>query len=128
MWRLVPALCLCAAALGGCGGGDDAPSRTVTVAAGEQVRVIAQEYSFDPSGLVVNGGGRLRITLDNRGSLAHNIKVLDDGRDIGGTESFPGGEQRSAAVNVRPGEYRLVCTVGDHEEKGMHGTLDVRSR
>ncbi|MEK6229188.1 MAG: cupredoxin domain-containing protein [Actinomycetota bacterium] len=96
------------------------------VGAGEPVRVTAREYSFDPGGLVVNGGGRLRITLDNRGSLAHNIKVLDDGREIGGTESFPAGGQRSATVNVRPGEYRLVCTVGDHEEQGMDGTLEVR--
>jgi len=126
MWRFVPVLCACAAALGGCGGGDDAPTRTVKVGAGEPVRVTAREYSFDPRGLVVNGGGRLRITLYNRGSLAHNIKVLDDGREIGGTESFPGGGQRSAAVNVRPGEYRLVCTVGDHEELGMDGTLEVR--
>ena len=97
----------------------------MTVADGEQVRVIAEEYSFDPAGLVVNGG-RLRITLDNRGSLAHNVRVREGGREIGGTESFPGGEQRSAVVRVRPGEYRLVCTVGDHEEKGMVGTLEVR--
>lgn len=126
MWRHIPALCACAAALGGCGSGDDAPTRTVKVGVGEPVRVTAKEYSFDPGGLVVNGAGTLRITLDNRGSLAHNIKVLDDEREIGGTESFPGGEQRSATVRVRAGEYRLVCTVGDHEEQGMVGTLEVR--
>ncbi len=126
MRRLVPALCLCALALSGCGGGDDAPARTVEVKAGERVRVIANEYSFDPAGIVLNEGGTLRITLDNRGSLAHNLKVLDDGRELGGTESFRGGEQQSATVSVRPGEYRLVCTVADHEEKGMDGTLSVR--
>ena len=125
MWRLQPALCLCAAALAGCGGGDAPPARTVTVPGGEAVRVIAKEYFFDPAGLVVNAG-RLRITLDNRGSLAHNIKVVEDGRELGGTASFPGGGQRSATVNVARGEYRLVCTVGDHEEKGMDGTLEVR--
>jgi plastocyanin len=126
MWRFVPALCACAAALGGCRGEDDAPTRTVEVGAGERVRVTATEYSFDPGGLVLNGGGRLRITLDNRGNLAHNVKVFDDGREIGGTASFPGGGQRSATVNVRPGNYRLVCTVGDHEALGMTGTLEVR--
>ena len=126
MWRYFPALCACAAVLGDCGGGGDAPTRTVQVGAGESVRVTAKEYSFDPGGLVFNGAGTVRITLDNRGSLAHNIKVLDDGREIGGTESFAAGEKRTAAVEVRPGKYRLVCSVGDHEEKGMRGTLEVR--
>jgi len=126
MWRYVQALCACAAALGGCGGTDDAPTRTVQVGAGESVRVTAREYSFDPGGLVFKSAGTVRITLDNRGSLAHNIKVLEDGREIGGTESFAGGGERTAAVDLRRGKYRLVCTVGDHEEKGMRGTLQVR--
>jgi plastocyanin len=126
MRRLHPALYACAAALGGCGGGDDPPARTVTVAAGEQLRVTARDYSFDPNRVVVQAGGRLKITLDNRGSLAHNIKVFDRSREIGGTDSLAGGERRSATVRVRAGGYRLVCTVGDHEEQGMVGTLEVR--
>jgi plastocyanin len=96
------------------------------VSAGKSVRVTAKEYSFDPGGLVLESAGTLRVTLDNRGSLAHNIKVLEDGREIGGTESFAAGGERTATVQVRRGEYRLVCSVGDHEEKGMRGTLQVR--
>ena len=126
MWRYFPALCACAAALGGCGGGDNGPTRTVMVSAGKSVSVTAKEYSFDPGRLVLESAGTLRVTLDNRGSLAHNIKVLEDGREIGGTESFAAGGERTATVQVRRGEYRLVCSVGDHEEKGMRGTLQVR--
>jgi plastocyanin len=120
------ALTLAAAALlaAGCGGGDK-PGGTVTAPAGGSVRVAAKEYSFDPSTIVVEGAGRLRLTLDNRGTLAHNIKVERDGRVLGGTPAFPAGGSRSATVRLASGTYEYVCTVGDHAELGMKGTLKV---
>jgi plastocyanin len=87
--------------------------------------VVAKEYSFDPSTIVVSGPGTLRVTLRNEGSLAHNLKVMKDGRALGGTPSFPGGESRSARLRVETGSYELVCTVGDHAELGMTGKLEV---
>ena len=122
-----PALTLAAIALlaTGCGG-NDRPGGTVTTPAGGSVRVAAKEYSFDPSTIVVEGAGTLRVTLDNRGSLAHNIKVEKDGRVLGGTPSFPAGESRSASVRLAAGKYDFLCTVGDHAELGMKGELEVR--
>ena len=64
--------------------------------------------------------------LENRGSLAHNLKVFDGETELGGTPTFPGGREESGTVELEPGEYRMVCTVGDHEELGMTGTLEVR--
>jgi plastocyanin len=85
------------------------------------------EYSFDPARVIVTGAPpRLRITLDNVGSLAHNVRVLDGDRDLGGVPSFPSGGKRSATVTVPPGQYRFVCTVADHEDLGMTGELEVR--
>ena len=120
------ALTLAAVALlaAGCGG-NDRPGGTVTTPAGGSVRVTAKEYSFDPSTIVVQGAGTLRLTLDNRGSLAHNIKVERDGRVLGGTPSFPAGESKSATVRLAAGTYDFVCTVGDHAELGMKGKLKV---
>jgi plastocyanin len=108
----------------GCGG-DDQPGRTVTAPAGGAVRVVAKEYSFDPSTIVVRGPGTLRVTLKNEGSLAHNFKLMKDGEELGGTPSFPGGESRSARLRVASGNYEFVCTVGDHAELGMKGKLEV---
>ena len=108
----------------GCGG-NDRPGGTVTAPAGGSVRVTAKEYSFDPSTIVVQGGGTLRLTLDNKGTLAHNIKVEKDGRIIGGTPAFPAGETRSATVKLASGTYEFLCTVGDHAELGMKGELKV---
>jgi plastocyanin len=106
-------------------GGDDQPGRTVTAPADGAVRVVAKEYSFDPSTIVMRGPGTLRLTLENEGSLAHNLKLMRDGQEVGGTPSFPGGESRSARVRVERGSYELVCTVCDHTELGMKGTLKV---
>jgi plastocyanin len=106
-------------------GGDDQPGRTVTAPADGAVRVVAKEYSFDPSTIVMRSSGTLRLTLENDGSLAHNLKLMRDGQDVGGTPSFPGGESRSARVRVERGSYEYVCTVGDHAELGMKGTLKV---
>lgn len=125
---LLPALVAGVAGLGGCGGEEEeAPGRTVTVDAAEGVDVVAGEYFFDPETIVVEGSPEaLEITLDNQGSLAHNLRVFEDGTDVGGTPTFQGGEARSAEVALDPGPYRIVCTVANHEELGMVGDLEVR--
>jgi plastocyanin len=121
---LIPRLAALAL-LSGCGD-DDKPLRTATVPGASPIRIEADEYAFDPGRVIVtDASGDLRIRLDNVGSLAHNIRVLDGDRDLGGLRSFPSGEEREATVRVPPGKYRLVCTVGDHEELGMHGELEV---
>ena len=109
----------------GCGG-NDRPGGTVTAPAGGSVRVTGKEYGFDPSTIVVEGPGTLRLTLANEGSLAHDIKVEKDGRVLGGTPAFPAGESRSATVRLARGTYDFLCTVGDHAELGMKGKLTVR--
>jgi plastocyanin len=108
----------------GCGG-NDRPGGTVTAPAGGSVRVAAKEYSFDPSTIVVRGAGTLHLRLDNKGTLAHNIKVEKDGNVLGGTPAFPAGESRSATVRLPKGTYDFLCTVGDHAELGMKGKLKV---
>lgn len=124
--RYALALCASLAALSGCGGDDD-PGRTVTVGAGAGLRVNADEYSFDPERIVVEGSSSpLRFSIDNVGSLAHNLHVRDGDRLLGGVRSFPSGEQRTFTIRLAPGTYRLVCTVGDHEDLGMVGELEVR--
>jgi plastocyanin len=111
----------------GCGGDDGAgTSRSVTVDGGQTVTVKAHEYSFDPDRIVVRAAGPLTIRLENDGDLAHNIRVRRDGKEIGGTPSFPGGRTESARVRVVPGTYELLCTVGDHAELGMTGELEVK--
>jgi plastocyanin len=119
---------LVAVLLAGCGGGDDEGARTATVEAGTPVDVVGREYSFDPKNVVVRGaaGRPLEIRLKNEGSLAHNLKVSRGDQELGGTTTFQGGETRSARLDLAAGSYRMVCTVGNHEELGMHGKIEIR--
>ena len=121
-----------AAALAACGGDDeDKTARTLTRAVDAPTRVAGREYSFDPSTVVLTGASgkaAVKLTLDNKGSLAHNLKVFAGERELGGTPTFPGGEARSGTVRLAPGRYRMVCTVGNHEQLGMVGRLEVRAR
>jgi plastocyanin len=118
------AIVLC---LAGCGGDDDdAPVRSVTVNPNSTLEVVGDEYSFDPGEVVVRGAGPLTIRLRNDGDLAHNLRVERQGEDVGGTPTFPGGQTQSGRVNLEHGNYELICTVGDHAELGMTGTLQVK--
>ena len=129
MRRLLCPTALSVVALAACGGdnggGGSAPATTVP--SGQAVRVVGRDYSFDPKAIVITGGGDVRLRLANEGSLAHNLRILKGDRDLGGTATFQSGE-RPARVKLAPGEYRMVCTVGNHEDLGMKGSLRVRAR
>ena len=128
MRRLLATVALATALGSGCGD-DDQEARTTTVEGPSELRVVGNEYSFDPETVIYESGGsraEITISLDNRGALAHNLKVFAGGRELGGTPTFPGGREESGTVELDPGEYRMVCTVGNHEELGMTGTLEVR--
>jgi plastocyanin len=116
--------------LAGCGSSEEPPDLPATVAAGKPLTVVAKEYFFAPNRVTLAGderdGPSQRIELDNRGSLAHNIEILAGDRIVGKLRSFPAGQRRDLVVDLPRGDYRFVCTVADHDEKGMRGTLEVR--
>src|SRR5688500_18582920 len=128
--RLVlPMLATCAGVLvlGGCG--DDEPVEIE----GRTLRLRLDEYRIMPQDVRVDAG-RLRIVATNVGRLPHNGKIVRQDDDdleapvaeLGGTRSTQPGE--SAAVtfeNVEPGEYRLACTIANHDDLGQYGTLVV---
>ncbi|MGH8572615.1 MAG: plastocyanin/azurin family copper-binding protein, partial [Gammaproteobacteria bacterium] len=122
-------LFICAAMLAGGCSDDDQPVRTVSVRPGATVEMKAEEYRFDPGRVAVRADGleaRQQIVLANRGSLAHNIHIRDGERTLAKTPSFRPGEERSVRLGLPPGTYDFLCTVADHEEKGMVGKLEVR--
>lgn len=125
---LVLAACSTAALAGCGGGGDKRPVTAVSVERGQVVRVTGTEYRFTPDRVaVLGGGGRIRLRFANEGSLAHDLRLFRGDREVGGTPAFQGGS-RSASLQLAPGNYRMVCTVGDHARLGMTGFLRVRAR
>lgn len=114
-------------ALGGCGAGGEPTGRTDTVGGREPVEVVGGEYFFDPETVVVESSTvPLAIVFRNEGSLAHNLRVFRDDEEVAATATFQGGEAERIEADLAPGDYRMVCTVGDHAELGMVGDIEVR--
>ena len=114
--------------LAGCGGDDPVQLE------GRTLRLRLDEYRIMPQDVEVRAG-RLRIVATNIGRLTHNVKIVRENEEnleapneeIGGTRSTQPGE--SAAVtfdDLEPGEYRLACTIANHDDLGQYGTLVVR--
>jgi len=121
-------LTLAAVPTAGCGSKVD-----YTHAPDHQVSVTLDEYSITPENIEVSAG---RITFDahNDGRVTHNLAVVQFERPKSGEEEqqfgdatktlFPG-QSGSTTVALKPGKYRLVCTLANHDNLGQYGELKV---
>ena len=122
------ALAVLALGLGACG--DDDVFRTDRPI----LRVTLDEYRIVPQNAEVKAG-RMKFTVRNSGRLTHNLAVqIPDGPDDkpvdvpgGRTDTMqPGETGEPVKVTLLPGEYRLVCTIANHDDLGQYGTLKVQ--
>lgn len=95
------------------------------------VRFTLDEYTVSPQRVSVRPG-RIKLIVHNRGELFHNLRVetvpdelQERGELLGGTRSAQAGERVTAKLELKPGTYRILCTVANHESLGMYGTLVV---
>jgi uncharacterized cupredoxin-like copper-binding protein len=125
---MAAALAALAVGLGGCG--DDDVFRTDRPI----LRVTLDEYRIVPQNVVVKPG-RMKLTVRNRGRLTHNLAVQipqgPDGKPVdvpgGRTDTMQPGETGAPIkVTLEPGEYRLVCTIANHDDLGQFGVLKVQ--
>jgi plastocyanin len=114
------AVALAALALGGCGG-PEPPAE----ANGGRVEIELDDFLIRPQN-VRAPAGRLTFDVSNHGRLGHNFRVRGrDGEPVAIKTLLPG-HSASETVRLRPGEYKLLCTVANHEQLGMTGRLVVR--
>jgi plastocyanin len=120
-------LTLCATPLFGCG--RDAP---YVPASGRAVSLRLDEYRILPPRVTVPAG-RVRIIARNTGRLTHNVAVVQFDRPLGEDEekqyartptAHPGDVVRTT-VTLKPGKYRLVCTIANHDNLGQYSELKV---
>ena len=126
---LLATLALAAAPLlAGCG--EDDPVRIDE----RTLRVELDEFRIVPEDVSV-ASGRLRIVATNVGRLTHNLKVVKEDEEdreappteLGGTGTAQPGETATFTFqNLKPGEYRIVCTITNHDDLGQYGELIVR--
>ncbi len=88
------------------------------------VTVTLSEYAFTPREITVRPGERIRFVLINAGRLDHEFES-----DEAGIEEVvvpPGATRRITWAAPRsPGQYRLVCDLPGHAERGMTGKIVV---
>jgi len=121
------ALAVLALALGGCG--DDDVFRTDRPI----LRLTLDEYRVVPQNIVVKAG-LMKFDVHNTGKHAtHNLAVqIPEGPDgkpveLDRTATMQPGERgEPIKVMLLPGEYRLVCTIANHDDLGQYGTLKVQ--
>jgi len=121
-------LMLAAALAAGCGG-----DVKYAHAPDHRVSVRLTEYSITPQNTEVSAG-RITLVAHNVGRLTHNLAVVQFDRPKSGEQErmygkptktlFPG-ETGSTTVDLKPGKYRLICTLANHDNLGQWGELKV---
>jgi mono/diheme cytochrome c family protein len=66
--------------------------------------------------------GPIELVMPNPSPLQHDIALQGDGK---GPVVGTGGSSRFTAT-LKPGKYEFLCTVPEHAEGGMKGTLTVK--
>jgi plastocyanin len=137
--RILPLL-LAIAAIGmaaGCGGDDEedeateaATTATETEAGGGGAQTVGMtEFEFDPNDLTVSQGDV--ITAQNDGATTHNLTIEEEpdaetaSTELAATSDVAAGDSADLTVDVDPGDHSIVCTIGNHREQGMIGTIKV---
>ena len=129
MRRLVLLLVLVAIPVAGCGsddGADEGAQATVeatTESAAQTIQVDAMDFMFMPEDLQAEPG-EVTFELTNSGQAPHALEIEGEGVEEE-TDTIDGGESTTLTVELAEGTYRIYCPVGDHEERGMVGTLTV---
>ncbi len=93
------------------------------------VELKGVDYAFTGlEGLSAKAGETIEFTMVNDGTVEHEFEVLlPDGEalgEIGPTKPHQGG--KVTLTFDKPGTYRFVCGIDDHERRGMAGTFVVR--
>jgi plastocyanin len=121
------ALALAASAVAGCGAG-----QPYVPATGRTLSLRLDEYRVLPERVTVPGG-RIRLVARNTGRLTHNLAVVqfdrplgeDEERQYARTPTAHPGDRVQTTVTLRPGRYRIVCTIANHDNLGQYGELKV---
>lgn len=128
MSRLPPAAALAVVALLATGCGDDEVFRTDRPI----LRITVDEYRIVPQNIEIKAG-RMKFVVRNAGRLTHNLVIqVPEGPDgkpapIDRVATMqPGQTAEPIKVTLAPGEYRLACTIANHDDLGQFGTLKVR--
>ena len=92
-----------------------------------RVQIVAQEFRLSLSRRTIKAGLAV-LELSNMGQDAHDLVLERAGgrRVLVRWRVTQPGSVLSREVRLKPGVYRLACSVANHRALGMQATLRVR--
>jgi len=92
-----------------------------------RVLAFADEFRFNTSRDVVPAG-KLILQVKNIGEDEHDLRITGpNGVARAETGVVEPGDLGRITIRLPQGRYTYLCTVADHAERGMAGTLVVRA-
>lgn len=89
----------------------------------KEVTVVGREYAFSPSTISISAGERVKITFQNNGGTPHNLVI--EGLGIS-TRTIGSGKTDIVEFTApASGTYSFFCSVPGHRVAGMEGNLRV---
>ncbi len=91
------------------------------------MQATLREWAIDLSQSEVPAG-TVTFTVNNTGTMGHNLTVLDgSGAIIGATPTFqPSDSPQTLEVTLQAGTYTLICSLPGHAQRGQRATLVVK--
>jgi plastocyanin len=90
----------------------------------QEITVEGNEFAFTPSTLTVKKGEEVKVMFKNTGKYPHNFVVADI--NVTSKTIQPGQSDTVIFTPEKAGSYEYNCSIGNHTEKGMTGTLTVQ--
>ena len=90
------------------------------------IELTLRDFRLSPQQVRAPGRIDLTIIARNTGRLPHNLRI----RGVGGTrvkfKTMLPGESVARVVRLPKGDWRVFCSLSNHEELGLYGTLVLR--
>ncbi|MEX2293403.1 MAG: cupredoxin domain-containing protein [Acidimicrobiales bacterium] len=93
-----------------------------------EIHFAAIDYTYTGlDDLDLHSGDTVEFEMRNDGTVEHEFEVFGpDGVVLGEVGPTPAGDEGKVVLELtEAGEYRYVCGIDDHEERGMVGTFNV---
>ena len=132
---LMLGLIVLAAGLGvaACGGGDEEGNGGNGGGGGGGGGGTTLQLAADPGGALAFDktsleapAGNVTIDFTNDASIPHNVTVEGDGVEDEATDTISQSTATLTLSNLQPGTYTFYCSVGNHRDAGMEGTLTIK--
>ena len=114
------------AACGGGAGSGAAGGGDAGAGAGTSTTIVGLDtMKFNPETITVKAGEPVKITFKNAGMLPHDLVTEGGTRNAKLVNIGAGKEQAGTFMAPKPGTYAIVCTQPGHTEAGMVAKITV---